>query len=520
MAAAAAVAARGECRCAESSQDVVRDVYRNHAVTFFDELRSWFTKETRSLRREAEKQLEVDQLKCLRERVEQLEANTVIHMPTSAGDAAAGGGAGTSPRSISPTRHAISGLDASTMRSLCCEEARRALEELRGELLGGDLLCDELLRGGDGLRPALERLMAKVPTRRFDSDLSSEVAELRASVDGAAAAATAAATAEIGRLDGAFRSSLAAEVRDLGSLCEGVRNRIEALDQSAAEHIGRLGARLDELEVQAQPLADTCHRALEQVCSGVGDPMACGDVLTGDKRYEGRRHTCGDLYEGSASNAKLDQLAFQEGQAGQTSSLSSTSIPSMPKMRDQFPGGGVHQRHSRTPRHDVPRDRSQEMANNQSLNGRVDAACEDALGRSFRQHDRTFERELPGEVLFVPPTRLQPQTASSSHGLMQPGTLPASVSTSSSVQAACGIGAGPGKGEPLRSPSTPPKRHVPPGVASWSSPNAGGGGCNAGGSSAAAGSGAFSSRRSSKGGGRMNEWTGISPQRLEVRGGC
>lgn len=78
------------------------------------------------------------------------------------------------------------------------------MEELRSELLGGDLLCDELLSGGAGLRPAIERLLCESTGPRRKDRLSSEVAELRASVDGAAAAATAAATAEIGRLDGAF----------------------------------------------------------------------------------------------------------------------------------------------------------------------------------------------------------------------------------------------------------------------------------------------------------------------------
>jgi len=232
-------------------EDVIKDVYRRHASSFFDELRSWFTKETRLLRTTAETQLEVDQLRSLRLRVEQLEENTVVQMPTFAGDVAAGSA---TSRSMSPTgRLAVDGqvctsLDAASLRALCRKEARCALEELRGELLGGDLLCDELLSGGQGLRPALERLIAESPMARRESSLSAQIAELRASIDGATAAATAAATAEIGQLDNAFRASLASEVRELGSLCEGVRGRIEALDESAADHIGRLSARMAELE--------------------------------------------------------------------------------------------------------------------------------------------------------------------------------------------------------------------------------------------------------------------------------
>lgn len=140
------------------------------------------------------------------------------------------------------------GADGASLRKLCRDEARSALEEMRSELLGGDLLCDELLRGGAGLRPALERLIVESPLAERERMLSEQVAGLRASVDSAVAAATAAATTEIGRLDGAFRSSLAAEVRELGSLCEGVRARIEALDESAADHIGRLSGRVAELE--------------------------------------------------------------------------------------------------------------------------------------------------------------------------------------------------------------------------------------------------------------------------------
>jgi hypothetical protein len=232
---------------------MLRDVYRKQCATFFDELRAWFTKEAHALRKavNVQKQEETDEMRSLRERVEKLETNKVVHVPTCAGDAAAGGVS--PPRSLSPTGRLATeamGFDTSTLRSLCRDEARRAVEELRGELLGGDLLCDELLNGGSGLRPALERLIAETPAMRPDREheLSIEVADLRASVSGAVTAATAAATAEIGRLDGAFRSSLAAEVRDLGCLCEEVRGRIESLDQSAAEHVGRLSARITELE--------------------------------------------------------------------------------------------------------------------------------------------------------------------------------------------------------------------------------------------------------------------------------
>jgi hypothetical protein len=227
-------------------EDVIKDVYRRHATSFFDELRSWFTTETRLLRNSAEKQLEADQLRNLQLRVEQLEANTV-----ACGDAAAGS---PTSRSMSPTKclgvdgQAWLRPDVASLRMLCREEARCALEELRGELLGGDLPCDELLSGGQGLRPALERLISESAMARRESSMNSQIAELRASIDGATAAATAAATAEIGRLDNAFRASLASEVRELGSLCESVRVRIEALDESAADHIGRLSARIAELE--------------------------------------------------------------------------------------------------------------------------------------------------------------------------------------------------------------------------------------------------------------------------------
>lgn len=251
----------GEGAANSAGEEVVRDVYRRHASEFFDDLRAWFTKEARSLRKAAERQVEGDQLAALRERVEQLEAGAgAFRVPASAADAAAG--AVTSPRAVgSPSGRggveAVVALDAS-VRALCRAEAKSALEQLRCELLGGNLLCDELLSGDSAWRPALEQLLDRACADR-DYTLNTEVIELRASIDGAVAAATAAASAEIGQLDGAFRSSLAAEVRELGSVCEGVRARLEALDHSAAEHIGRLSARLTELEDQKQDKAAPPH---------------------------------------------------------------------------------------------------------------------------------------------------------------------------------------------------------------------------------------------------------------------
>lgn len=341
-----------------AGEELVRDVYRRHAGAFFDDLRAWFTKEARTLRKAAERQLEGDQLAALRERVDQLENGTgAIRVPASAGDAAAG--AVTSPRAVSSPSgrcgaEGIVALDAN-VRALCREEARSALEQLRGELLGGDLLCDELLSGGAGLRPALERLLSQVSADR-ECVLSAEVAELRASVDGAVAAATAAATAEIGQLDGAFRSSLAAEVRELGSVCEGVRARLEALDESAAEHIGRLSTRLSELEDPQREKASSqsafCNRTaadssngsrLQHGISSAGEPATiwqptpatkdtrppdlkvptfiptdyCGmsATLGGDLANSTATAACGSTASGSSSSFERVRTSAQESDA-------------------------------------------------------------------------------------------------------------------------------------------------------------------------------------------------------------
>lgn len=467
----------------ESSQDVVRDVYRRHAVTFFDELRAWFTMEARTLRNEAEKQLEADELRDLRQRVELLEANTLTNMPTSAGDAAAGAGA--SPRSISPnSRFAVeAGLDMSKMRSLCHEEARRALEELRSELLGGDLLCDELLSGGAGLRPAIERLLCESTGPRRKDRLSSEVAELRASVDGAAAAATAAATAEIGRLDGAFRSSLAAEVRDLGSLCESVRTRIEALDHSAAEHIGRLSTRLSELEVRN-----------ETSCAASRAPS----VGSSSCRMEGEASYYIDACELGRSSRKADW----------SSGFGGLSVPALDRI-------GV------TALHGSPSTTS--MIGRQESGG----SCSLPLpcGGAFIYGDGLGP--TPREVHWaMPQSRLQPQDASprNSSRSMPPAPpalgsakIPATSVSAPSANANCMEMSGK-KGDVLRSPSTPPKRHIPPGsaaatVAALRSPAADGNGAGC------AARAALASDNFGKG--VQKQWTPLlSPGRREVRGGC
>lgn len=464
------------------------------------------------MRVSAEKQLETDELKCLRERIEQLEASTVVHMPMCAGDA--GAGPVSSPRSISPngrfSEKTIAGLDASSIRSLCRDEARRALEEVRGELMGGDLLCDELLSGGAGLRPALDRLIAESPAAHRESALSREVAELRASVDGAAAAATAAATAEIGRLDGAFRSSLAAEVRDLGSLCEGVRSRIEALDQSAAEHIGRLSARLAELEVRS--LAPPRQHAEEFEGDAKASEGFCSDAY---ERSE--RSFCSDAYEVGAGSVKSERAGGRGGYGMGPSMPGTSASTSIGSAQEAVSG------------HSFP------------CGGGGGGYCGDA-GASAQ-----------GEVLWSPPPsgastpvckppRLQAQVQPAEmalllHAATTPRSSPRHSAPAAFVATPQGLGgssvaigsclsaaqaanwqpdlarAGPGKGE---RPSTPPKRHVPPGSAGAlrSSPGTGGG------SRMDCSSAPPNSCRASKGEGKMQHWTGISPQGLEVRGGC
>lgn len=520
----------------DSSQDVVRDVYRRHAVTFFDELRAWFTKETRSLRWEAEKQLEADQLKGLRERIEQLEGNAVFRMPTSSGDAAAGGGCGgvTSPRSISPNKRSgtelIGSLDPSALRSICRDEARRSVEEIRGELLGGDLFCDELLSGGAGLRPALARLLAESP-------IISEVAELRASVDGAVAEATAAASAEIGRLDGAFRSSLAAEVRDLGSLCEGVRFRIEALDQSAAAHIGRLSTRLEELEVRSTeaPAPRVLVRA-DSVQSGSScctQPRAERGAMGGEYAAGGEQHYYSDTCEAGAGHAM-------------PRSRPPSNVPSPRAPSKEYPGQGLMP---------DPTIQAWGVAPTTSV-----PAADQANHSHCSVSERAFESimSVPLEVhRGPPPSRLQSQApattprstpAPSPHSTPALGScgreaagvavapfqcaaplpfIPALPTMSSPTVATemihgCGMGGGPGS--VMGSPSTPPKRHLPPGnVGAALRVSPGGGRFEAGEQDRwAPPAAANASSRSSKGGQKATAWgvTPISPGRLEVRGGC
>lgn len=468
------------------------------------------------MRREAEKQLEVDQLKGLRERIEQLEANTVIHMPTSAGDAAAG--AGTSPqRAISPScRPTSEGLDASTMRSMCRDEARRAIEELRGELLGGDLLCDELLNGGAGLRPALELLVAEMPVSGRESALNSEVAELRASVDGAAAAATAAATAEIGRLDGAFRSSLAAEVRDLGSLCEGVRIRIEALDHSAAEHIGRLSARIAELEVRAEDCTPSSRSACQR--SGPAERPWSGEATTPRVALQTPRRG-GPVERPANAEATTEGEPPVHGDACDAGASNLKPQPP-PQLSPRSSGRGVSRQESSVSFHSVWSSGSGGMGG-------------DPLEPS------------PVEVRWAlpPPARLQPQVERPSDVVIQtcdsnqlPPSRPGkglwdSRGEISTPRGEISLPSGPGKVDVLRAPSTPPKRHVPPGISAnlATSPSGsalgrdsslGGGGLVP----PAAGTAPVSSR-GSKGGqkellGVVKPWALCSPGRLEVRGGC
>jgi len=473
----------------ETSPDVVRDVYRTHAVSFFDELRSWFTKEVAMLRKEAEKQLEVDQLKSLRERIEQLEANTMVHVQTSSGDAAAGV-TGTSPRSMSPHSRFASeghtGIDVSTVRSLCREEARRAIEEVRSELLGGDLLCDELLSGGAGLRPALERLFAETPTARR---VSTEVAELRTSVDGAAAAATAAATAEIGRLDGAFRSSLAAEVRDLGSLCESTRLRIESLDQSAAEHIGRLNTRLTELEVCSESCrtegsaapsfvsaAPSSHCRMDWFAGPeAGEPCHFGDgAETASSMSSGRRE-CSNNRGHSSCPAEYPPFP----------SLSRSATPTSLNM-----------------------DRCSGFAQSGGA-ARIDSAASLEVALSSRLQPQV----LTASSLSTPPLLATPLLAT-------PHAPPAAPALGASMRMPFGhtkeMSYEPPASARGTGPSTPPKRHVPPSnAAAWSSPERN----TVGSVSVPPGNNCYtqSARETQKVNSKVAT---MSPGRREVRGGC
>lgn len=451
-------------------EDVIKDVYRRHASSFFDELRAWFTKETRELRNTAEKQLEADPLRSLRLRVEQLEANTVVQMQTFAGDAAAGSA---TSRSISPPgRLALDGqawmnLDASSLRSLCREEARCAIEELRGELLGGDLLCDELLSGGAGLRPTLERLIDESPLGRRESALSAQVAELRASIDGATAAATAAATAEIGRLDNAFRASLASEVRELGSLCEAVRVRIEALDESAADHIGRLSARIAELEeTNSAPSGAGSIRTDASTAATVGSTkedlgFACNAIWPGasfvDRSSAGNKQCTGSLPSSSLLiSAEREEVVKAIAPA-----------PSRSPMEDEIPHHSV----------------------------------------AAKGHEPLIEEPRSAKALVH----------STSARDISPPPFCASL-TPLNVGVSCSKSGVP------QAPSTPPKRHVPPGSATALRTSPGGGG-NIGGVSG----NTTTAGRSSVGGQKdqpnwSKQWSAKSPlpktPRMEVRGGC
>lgn len=456
----------------------------------------------------------------------------MIHMPTSAGDAAAGHC--TSPRSISPIgRFASDGQDASSMRSLVRDEVRRAIEELRGELLGGDLLCDELLSGGTGLRPALERIIAEAPAARCETALSSEVAELRASVDGAAAAATAAATAEIGRLDGAFRSSLAAEVRDLGSLAEGVRIRLEALDESAAEHIGRLSTRLAELEVrtEAGPRHGTVvpkHIAATQMVSVVPNHIPAAAQI-GSSRSDWKAALCTSIEGEPSIAAAVDSFAAAGMAACNLKPEWSTCRGGLgPAASGPMLGGGAP-----TAVAALVTDHSSSTC---SLLSTGTGMCgHSSMPAEVHSSPSQVPRETPqfaASLTAPPPSRLQPQGNTPASGSSAPAAAgsskiasmqgsPLSTTAAPTVAAAaCGMG----NASSGNAPSTPPKRHVPAATAAAlrsSSP----GGCGASAAPPAAGSAPVSAR-SSKDGQKAKqfldyrEWAGTSPGRLEVRGGC
>jgi hypothetical protein len=442
-----AVGSRGE--------DVIKDIYRRHASSFFDELRTWFTKETRSLRNTAEKQLEVDQLRSLRLRVEQLEANTVVHMPTFAGDAAAGSA---TSRSISPTSR-DGQASAASLRALCREEARCALEELRGELLGGDLLCDELLSGGDGLRPALERLIGESSTAnaaKRETALSAQVAELRASIDGATAAATAAATAEIGRLDNAFRASLAAEVRELGSLCESVRTRIEALDESAADHIGRLSARIAELEeTSCAPSRAGSVRTDASTAATVGSAKDFTQSVGSGKEFT---HSVGSAKDdvGFSGNVHRPGASFVDrSSAGQRQNTGNAQSPRVSMEREEV-------------------SRSTSALTWQPMQAPSTA---------------TVDTSLPPFCASLSPLN---------------------------------IGSCPGKSPVPQGPSTPPKRHVPPGLATASRTSPGAGstmGSHAGHTETSRRHSVGGHKETQPN--RSKQWSSRSPSpRMEARGGC
>lgn len=502
--------------------DIVKDVYRSQAATFFDELRAGFTKETNTLRKESQEQLklhEFEHLKGLIERIEKLEANTVIHMPMSAGDAAAGAGTCTSTNSISQPSS-----DASTIRLLCHEEAQRAIKELRAELLG--------------------------PAARRESVLSAQVAEVRDSVAGAAAMASAVATAEVGRLDGAFRSSLAAEVRDLGSLCEGVRRRIEALDQSAAEHIGRLSTRLSELELRAEPSSsapsyvsaapssDSARRSERAVGSGTAPP---------------ERPSHGDTCESAAVAASARSERF----CGFDDNVETAARLRQPKARlsasvaaaEPVPiGSSVSRCSSKESCHMGSRSGSKESCYKEARSASKDycygnpckslcsssggkcrdaglgLAAEEALEQAHPIASRpTVQAQqallsFRDEAASIMGSQMPPETASTSAPASGRFCPPTSGDPAQALTASGRFGP-PISGDPsqARSPSTPPKRHGGPGSAAGYRPQSPDG-CSS--SNAAANSSVPASCRTSKCGGKTAQWEWGSPARHEVRGGC
>jgi len=101
-------------------------------------------------------------------------------------------------------------------------------EELRQELLGAPSVCDKTWPNKDEL-----------------NELCEEIAALKEEVK-------LSGSAELGRIDNAFRATLAAEVRDLGALCEGTRRRMEAAETNSTALLAKLELRLGAVETELE----------------------------------------------------------------------------------------------------------------------------------------------------------------------------------------------------------------------------------------------------------------------------
>lgn len=204
-----------------SAEEIMQEIYRCHAGPFFEELKSWFVKEALVLREAAERQMETSQTSAIRDRVDQLEATVAaLRAPAPTG--------GVAPGKIAP--------GSASKSSMFSRDAQVSpLSRVRS--------TEAINASNEGWGAAVEKAFSQAATVQ-ERMFHSEVADLRATVERSLASA---AVAELGRLDAAFRASLAAEVRELGSMCENVRARVEALDASAAEHISRLDARIDAI---------------------------------------------------------------------------------------------------------------------------------------------------------------------------------------------------------------------------------------------------------------------------------